>query len=404
MLPLPAACGRLPRLASHAAGSPRLPGPGGPPRQRCAAGALVCWLRDTPRDDSRALRPSRTKPGRSLFCWATQAPSAAAMTLLGHMLAAVGGTLLLRGGRAAQATTTTHYAYDSWSADIKAGTCRNTVLLAAGGPAMTCTLQADGIKAYRFPKGVFEIGEQLLVPENTSITGAAGPNDMSNPTAPPVWGDMTVFLATRGATNFSMNYCNAKNMVTTRVGFVLSSHVTVRNISYQGIDTIRPDQNGALCGGGAFETKGCAENDCSVSSVNNGGSDGLGSIGVTIENVRLNDYYHIEDRPKIGPGKVAGNYDCNISSFPPHCCFCKPNGIRSTQVGVWVPQTRNARGTRQLLVKNLVSSATQADGINLHGFVHDALVQDTYIQNTGDDTCAHRPAHPPHWVAVGAEL
>ena len=61
------------------------------------------------------------------------------------------------------------------------------------------------------------------------------------------------------------------------------------------------------------------------------------------------------------------------------------------------------RGTRQLLVKNLVSSATQADGINLHGFVRDALVQDTYIQNTGDDTCAHRPAHPTHWVAVGAE-
>ena len=40
-----------------------------------------------------------------------------------------------------------------------------------------------------------------------------------------------------------------------------------------GIDTIRPSDNGALCGGGAFETKGCAENDCSVSSVNNGGSE-----------------------------------------------------------------------------------------------------------------------------------
>ena len=47
----------------------------------------------------------------------------------------------------------------------------------------------------------------------------------------------------------------------------------MQNINYQGIDTIRPSDNGALCGGGAFETKGCAENDCTKSSVNNGGSE-----------------------------------------------------------------------------------------------------------------------------------
>ena len=119
-----------------------------------------------------------------------------------------------------------------------------------------------------------------------------------------------------------------QDMVNTRVGFVLSSNVVVRDVSfwffvgkffclgllilhhlrhvinmysifyfpdllnvfgnvgsswfsgyvhltsgYQGIDTIRPSDNGALCGGGAFETKGCAENDCSVSQVNNGGSE-----------------------------------------------------------------------------------------------------------------------------------
>ena len=64
--------------------------------------------------------------------------------------------------------------------------------------------------------------------------------------------------------------------VTTRVGFVLGSHVSVRNVSYQGADTIRPMDNGALCGGGAFETKGCAENSCKASGVNNAGSDGRG--------------------------------------------------------------------------------------------------------------------------------
>ena len=51
------------------------------------------------------------------------------------------------------------------------------------------------------------------------------------------------------------------------------------------------------------------------------------------------------------------------------CCYCKPNGVRSSQVGVWVPQTRNGRGTSDLLVRNVVSMATQADGINLHGNV-----------------------------------
>merc|ERR1712187_673236 len=89
-------------------------------------------------------------------------------------------------------------------------------------------------------------------------------------------------------------------MGSTRVGFVLSSHVTVRNVAYQGIDTIRPKDNGGLCGGGAFETKGCAENDCGVSHVNTGGSDGLGSIGATIENVRINDYHYAEDKHKLG--------------------------------------------------------------------------------------------------------
>lgn len=222
-----------------------------------------------------------------------------------------------------------------------------------GSKTITCRL-VDGVKIFQFPAGIFEIDQQLLVPPSTSIIGAASPNDMSDPTRSPDWSGQTLFLATRGATDYGMNYCHAKDMITTRVGFVLSSQVTVRNVSYQGIDTIRPGQNGALCGGGAFETKGCAENDCKKSGVNNGGSDGMGSVGVTIDNVRLNDYYHAEDKAKIGPGKVVGNYNCSHSG----CCFCKPNGIRASQVGVWVPQSRDASGTRSLLVTNLVSSAT----------------------------------------------
>jgi len=245
----------------------------------------------------------------------------------------------------------------------------------------------NSVKVYRFPAGIFEIDEQLLVPENTSIIGASNPNDMLEPTKTPDWTQQTLFLATRGVTDYGMNYCYASDMVVSRVGFVLSSFVTVRDVSYQGIDIIRPNDNGALCGGGAFETKGCAQNDCSASNVNNGGSDGIGSVHVTIERVRLNDYYFAEDKALVGK-RVEGNYECNSTSWTEQCCFGKPNGIRSSQVGIWVPQSRNADGSRHIFLKDIVSSSNQADGINLHGMVSDARVQNAYFQNTGDDTFA----------------
>ena len=160
----------------------------------------------------------------------------------------------LTGSLAAPST----YAYKAWSAQIATGRCsKDSTPLdipipqkGGSGPpgVIACALQ-DYVKTYTFPEGVFEIDSQLLVPENTSIVGAKGPNDAAAPTKTPTWGEQTLFLATRGATDYKMNYCHAKDMVSTRVGFVLSSFVSVRNVSYQGIDTIRPDDNGALCGG-----------------------------------------------------------------------------------------------------------------------------------------------------------
>jgi hypothetical protein len=266
---------------------------------------------------------------------------------------------------------------------------------------MKCALER-GVRSYELPAGIFEIGEQLLVPANTSIVGASSPNEMGNPTLSPDWSAQTLFLATRGVTLFNASYCRAAEMVHTRVGFVLSSFCTVRNVGYQGIDTIRPADNGWLCGGGAFETKGCAATDCSGSSINNGGSDGVGSEHVTIDNVRVNDYYYPADRAKIG-ATIAGNYECSggelrgaggaprattaaaAAASGGGCCFCQPNRVRSTQTAVWVPDTRDAAGTRHLVVRRLVSRSSQADGLNLHGRVRDALVEDCYAENTGDD-------------------
>lgn len=286
----------------------------------------------------------------------------------------------------ATASSAPTFTFSTWSSPITAGTCTKQIKIApkAGGPAafIACTL-TSGIKTYNFPAGVFEIGQQYLVPEKTSIEGAKSPNDAEDPTKTPDWQQQTIFLATRGASDYNMNYCHAKDMVNTRVGFVLSSYVTVSNLSYQGIDTIRPNDNGALCGGGAFETKGCAENSCKKSSVNNGGSDGNGSVHVTIENVRLNDYFYAADKAKMG-ASITGNYDCGKGG----CCFCKPNGVRSSQIGVWVPEARNAAGTHDILISNVVSRSTQADGINLHANIKNAVVQNSYFENSGDDLYA----------------
>ena len=270
------------------------------------------------------------------------------------------------------------YAYGAWSGALKTGACVPSGLVPC--------VRAGGVDTHRFPPGIFEIDEQLLVLERTTIVGARNPNDARDPTRSPAWSEQTTFLATRGVTDYAMVYCHAADMVRTRVGFVLSSHVTVANVSYQGIDVIRPDDNGALCGGGAFETKGCAENDCST-AVNNGGSDGLGSVHVTIENVRLNDLHFAEDAARIG-AVVPGNYDCRTGNWSAECCFCKPNGVRSTQVGVWVPATRNDAGTAYLSVRGVVSRSSQADGINLHGFVTNAVVENVHFEHTGDDTFA----------------
>ena len=82
------------------------------------------------------------------------------------------------------------------------------------------------------------VGDQLLVPESVTLTGAADPNDWSDPGLSPDMSEQTLFLSTNGATDYTADYCYAGDMVTTRAGFVLSSFVTIERISFQGPDSI----------------------------------------------------------------------------------------------------------------------------------------------------------------------
>jgi len=146
---------------------------------------------------------------------------------------------------------------------------------------------------------------------------------------------------------------------------------------------VRPDDNGNLCGGGVFETPGCVSpgfgDGVGTDWVNKSRGcydhtgkpndlitgDGKGVQNVTIDSVRLNDLYLPKD---------------------PSQSQCKAG--QASQLAVWVAMTQDGSATKNVVVKNLVSMLTRADGINLHGNVQDSLVEGCHIENTGDDIFA----------------
>lgn len=77
---------------------------------------------------------------------------------------------------------------------------------------------------------------------------------------------------------------------------------------------------------------------------------------------------------------------CRLKSAS--CCLSLLALLCYAQVGVYVPLTRDAEGTRDIALENVVSRSTQADGINLHGQVTRARVENVHFANTGDDTFA----------------
>merc|ERR1712176_597253 len=108
-----------------------------------------------------------------------------------------------------------------------------------------------------------------------------------------------------------------------RIGFLLNSYTTITNINYQGKDTVRPDDNGNLCGGGAFETPGCVSpgfgdgvgidwQNRRVGCYDHTGQpnnlilgDGKGVENVTIDSVRLNSLLLPSDPDKYAQGQSS---------------------------------------------------------------------------------------------------
>mmetsp|Transcript_46091 Transcript_46091/g.73188 ORF Transcript_46091/g.73188 Transcript_46091/m.73188 type:complete len:453 (+) Transcript_46091:86-1444(+) len=254
------------------------------------------------------------------------------------------------------------------------------------GGRISCE-KIGNMRHFKFPAGVFTLHRQVTVPANTIIEGVSNPNDAGDKTKKPDYAGQTVFEATVGVSDHNICYCQNlersweplsprnpyhcqdltnRQVRRLRPGFLMYSNTKVKNIAYQGKDTLRPSDNGALCGGGVFETPGCVHNQCLFPRLKTG--DGRPVSGVRIENVRMNDYAS----------------DPNLAS----------------QLAVWVAQTTDTgTPTRDVQVKNLVAMFLHADGINFHGFVQDAMVDDlgearpAYIQNTGDDIYAVWGSH-----------
>jgi len=268
--------------------------------------------------------------------------------------------------------------YDaSWKALITGASCPPTTALEPKGGAqqggeLRCESAAGGRRHFTFPAGEFDIDEQVSVPAGTTIEGNANPNDA------PDRAQQTFFVATKGVTNPHTPYCGTnKNLrqgeaQQLRIGFLMNSNTVVKNINFQGKDTTRPYDNGSLCGGAAFETPGCVSPGFS-NGVGNGWvgktgcfdvagrannlitGDGKGVENVVIDSVRLNDML---------------------------------SGGQATQIAVWVAQTQDGSATKNVRVTNLVSMLTRGDGINFHGNVQDSVVEDSRVENTGDDIFA----------------
>ncbi|CAE8656096.1 unnamed protein product, partial [Polarella glacialis] len=256
----------------------------------------------------------------------------------------------------------------------------------AGGQ-ITCERTSDGVRHFKFPVGVFDIDEQVVVPESTEIEGNANPNDPSDKTKKPDPSTQTYFVATKGVTDPKVAYCGTNNNLKPgdaqklRIGFLLNSNTVVKNINFQGKDTTRPYDNGSLCGGAAFETPGC---------VSPGFGDGA---GLAWEDKRNGCYDHVGKGNSLITGDGKGVENVIIDSVRLNDLLLPSeivswSGGQGSQIAVWVAQTQDGSATKNVKVTNLVSMLTRGDGINYHGNVQDSLVEDSHIESTGDDIYA----------------
>ena len=253
--------------------------------------------------------------------------------------------------------------------------------------SITCERVGDQ-NHFRFPPGgIFPVTEQFTIPQKTAIIGAANPTAIDNKARQQVdVAGQTWFIVPKTATlccdDPMCQDASAKvptacvgDPRTHRQGFLMSSYSTLKNVNFQGADLGRAASEGTLCGPGAIELPGCISGEGCPSW--DDGANGDGTVQhVLIQNVRLSDAVKRADiRQMHGDCKSGEALDGD------------GNHVRAHQVSVWVAKLPSAEtgSHSNILIDNLVSTNSRADGLNVHGAVRGLTLRESHIENSGDD-------------------
>ncbi len=248
---------------------------------------------------------------------------------------------------------------------------------------------ASGQRRFAFPAGgVFPVVEQFRLPPNTALVGAASPTNPADrrvqqtdvsahtwfvvPRADALCGSdpMCADATAKGPTACS------GDPRTHRQGFLMASNTTLANISFQGADLGRAASEGTLCGPGAIELPGCLSGE-GCGGWGAGATNGDGVVhNVVVQNVRLSDAVkRAQVRNMHGDCNTGEALDADGQHVPAH------------QVSVWVAKLPDAEAGKHtnILIDNLVSMNSRADGLNVHGAVRGLTLRNSHIENSGDD-------------------
>jgi hypothetical protein len=198
---------------------------------------------------------------------------------------------------------------------------------------------------YHLPAGTYVLDRHFQMPDGVTILGA-GPGE-------------TIIQASHAVENG----CGSKipsheypGDPTTRIGFVLGNNCRIGGFTFLGKDDHRWQNyyGAALCGGAVFETPGCADAYCAGENIGEGHGDG-GVENIVIEDVVIS-------------GTTADT---------------------APQLAVFITQTKDLDNpTDGVHVKGVRMDHSWCDGINLHGAVRNAVVEDCDLSWQGDDNLA----------------
>ena len=253
---------------------------------------------------------------------------------------------------------------------------------------ISCSETAQS-RAFHFAAGgIYPVTEQFTLPPNTAVVGAANPNNPLDKAQQQVdVAAQTWFIVPKNVTLCGddplCQDASAKaptacsgDPITHRQGFLMSSGSTLQDINFQGADLGRAASEGTLCGPGAIELPGCLDADgCASWEADKATGTGVVS-DVVIRNVRLSDAVRRAQISQMGGDCATGE-------------ALDPDGghVRAHQISLWVAKLpRSETGHHSnVLVDNLVSMNSRADGFNVHGAVRGLTLQHSHLENSGDD-------------------